>query len=111
MLHGVTSLNTVVIVLSPVTLSLHILWFSVAFQESLNIIDELNRDRLTEHSAVYGLTAYSDLSKDEFLHLYLQPWLPDHLNLMKQKQSHYSHKYFAVNKEAVVDDLPLRVDW
>jgi hypothetical protein len=86
--------------------------FLFSFQESLNIIYELNRDRLTEHSAVYGLTAYSDLSKDEFLHLYLQPRLPEHLNVMKQKQRHYSHKYYnAVNERAVVDGLPLRVDW
>lgn len=78
----------------------------------MNVIDELNRDRLTEHSAVYGLTAYSDLSKDEFLHLYLQPRLADHWQLKKQKLGHYSHQYYnAVKEQAVVDGLPLRVDW
>jgi hypothetical protein len=85
--------------------------FSI-FQESLNVIDELNQDRLTEHSALYGLTAFSDLSKAEFLHLYLQPRLTDHLQLTKQKQSHHLHKYHdAVIEQTAVDGLPLRVDW
>jgi cathepsin O len=78
----------------------------------LNVIDELNLDRLTEHSAVYGLTAYSDLSKDEFLHLYLQPRLADHWQLKKQKMGYYSHQYSnAVKEQALVDGFPLRVDW
>lgn len=78
----------------------------------MNVIDELNRDRLTEHSAVYGLTAYSDLSKDEFLHLYLQPRLAHYWQLKKQKLGYYSHQYHnAVKDRAVVDGLPLRVDW
>lgn len=75
----------------------------------MNVIDELNRDRLTEHSAVYGLTAYSDLSKDEFLHLYLQPRLA---GLKKQKMGYYSYQYSNAPKErTMVDGLPLRVDW
>lgn len=78
----------------------------------MNVIDELNLDRLTEHSAVYGLTAYSDLSKDEFLHLYLQPRLADHWQLKKQQMGYYSHQYSnAVKDEALVEGLPLRVDW
>ena len=78
----------------------------------MNVIDELNQDRLTEHSAVYGLTAYSDLSKDEFIRLYLQPRLADYWQLKKQKLGHYSHQYYnAVSEQAVVDGLPLRVDW
>ena len=77
----------------------------------MNVIDELNRDRLTEHSAVYGLTAYSDLSRDEFLHLYLHPRLADHWQLKKQKLG-YSHQYYdAVKERAFVDGLPLRIDW
>lgn len=78
----------------------------------MNVIDELNQDRPTEHSAVYGLTAYSDLSKDEFLHLYLQPRLVDLWQLKKKKLGYYSHQYYnAVKEQALVDALPLRVDW
>lgn len=76
------------------------------------VIDELNQDRLTEHSAVFGLTAYSDLSKDEFLHLYLQPRLADYWQLKKPKLGYNSNQYYnAVKERTMVDGLPLRVDW
>ncbi|XP_021924786.1 cathepsin O-like isoform X2 [Zootermopsis nevadensis] len=81
-------------------------------KESLKVIDELNQGRSTNHSALYGITRYSDLSKEEFLHLYLQPRLHDHLHLKKQKQIHNSQKYyFGLSKRALVDDLPMHVDW
>jgi hypothetical protein len=83
--------------------------FYLFFQESLKAIDELNEGRSTNHSALYGITRYSDLSKEEFLHLYLQPRLHDHLQL--KKQSHNVHKYNSIIKRALVDDLPMHVDW
>jgi hypothetical protein len=88
------------------------IYIYIFFQESLKVIDELNQGRSTNHSALYGITRYSDLSKEEFLHLYLQPRLRDHLKLKKQKQSHISHKYYnSISKRALVDDLPVHIDW
>ena len=71
-------------------------------------IEELNEARSLNQSALYGLTKYSDLSTDEFLKFHLQPTLPMHMERNKKITSKYNYKKV---KRALLDDLPMHVDW
>jgi len=62
---------------------LHVVFFTMVLigkwnqlQKSLRHIEKLNGLRSSQESAYYGLTEFSDLSKDEFLQQTLLPDLP-----------------------------------
>ncbi|XP_047003560.1 cathepsin O-like [Schistocerca americana] len=81
------------------------------FQESLEMIQKLNSERKSEASAHYGLTKFSDMSPDEFLHHHLYVGLQSHLMKCNhwRNRTHHSHE----RKERAIKpvSLPERVDW
>ncbi|XP_069680512.1 cathepsin O-like [Periplaneta americana] len=86
------------------------------FKESLKLIEEMNKNRPTNQSALYGVTRYSDLSPEEFAELHLQPSLPMHMNLSRLKGNQNTHAYRpkhvnSIYKRALADHLPSSVDW
>ncbi|XP_034250554.1 cathepsin O-like [Thrips palmi] len=82
------------------------------FQETLRFIDELNGDRTSNDSARYGLTEFSDMSREEFLDRKLQKHLHKRLH---SHNRHHSNKNESstINhiKKRSVDGLPDVVDW
>ncbi|XP_046665276.1 cathepsin O-like, partial [Homalodisca vitripennis] len=86
------------------------------FQNSLKMIEELNSLRSGENSAYYGLTEFSDLSQEEFMHYKLHPLLSKRL---RKHPGHYvsatfrnhDHHHNRLKKRAVESDLPQKVDW
>lgn len=85
------------------------------FQETLRFIDELNSERTSNDSARYGLTEFSDMSREEFLDHKLQRHLHKHMHNHKSHQhdkdgkKHESHSNHV--KRRSLDGLPDLVDW
>ncbi|KAG8223545.1 hypothetical protein J437_LFUL004419 [Ladona fulva] len=85
------------------------------FQNSLKSIELMNSAKSSDIGAIYGLTKFSDLSPDEFLHNHLLPGLHEriakrnytdknNLHSYKHRRHHTNH----IHKRAV---LPQKVDW
>ncbi|XP_011495433.1 PREDICTED: cathepsin O-like isoform X2 [Ceratosolen solmsi marchali] len=79
------------------------------FQRSLRKIDALNGLRMSEHSARYGVTEYSDMTEQEFLALNLHPDLPAHSE--RHHQCHYHHIHSAKRSRRASLILPMKHDW
>lgn len=77
------------------------------FQDSIESISELNSLRISNKSAQYGLTAYSDLTANEFLNKHLQ------LSLFKGIQDRFNNEFKNVLRRNTRNsiNLPLKVDW
>lgn len=82
------------------------------FQETLKFIEKLNGDRVSNDSARYGLTEFSDMSQEEFLEHKLQR------HMHKRLHSHNRHherkaEPSTINhiKKRSIDGLPDVVDW
>ncbi|XP_075234098.1 cathepsin O-like [Lycorma delicatula] len=88
------------------------------FQKSLDTIQELNAKRQNEDSALYGLTAFSDLSRDEFTHHHLRSDLhnrlrkhTDHrITSSMYEHDNYRHHRNHISKRAI-SVIPDKVDW
>ncbi|KAK7862103.1 hypothetical protein R5R35_012229 [Gryllus longicercus] len=80
------------------------------FQESIKKIKDLNGERTSSASALFGVTSFSDLSEEEFLRDHLQPTLDAHV-----KKSHHGrhrdHNHHHHIKRQVPKNVPLKVDW
>ncbi|KAF5294526.1 hypothetical protein FQA39_LY13380 [Lamprigera yunnana] len=88
------------------------------YLNSAGAIYKLNEMRIHNLSAIYGLTKFSDMSREEFKQLYLQKNLPRRIKKRKlqdvQKggseelsQEHtYRHK-----RAAIKNNIPLKIDW
>ncbi|KAK3921726.1 Cathepsin O [Frankliniella fusca] len=83
------------------------------FQETLKFIEELNSNRPSNDSARYGLTEFSDMSKDEFLDRKLQKHLHRRLHHHRSHNSKNKVDDTTENhiKKRSVDGLPDLVDW
>ncbi|XP_071641869.1 cathepsin O [Temnothorax longispinosus] len=81
------------------------------FQKSLRHIKKLNGLRSSQESAYYGLTEFSDLSKDEFLQQTLLPDLP--LRGQKHMIASYYHQHLtsSVNRVKRLTGIPSKFDW
>lgn len=80
----------------------------------MKFIDELNSERTSNDSARYGLTEFSDMSREEFLDHKLQKHLHKRLHI------HRSHHHDKEGKDGIksnhvkkrsIDGLPDIVDW
>ncbi|XP_053975133.1 cathepsin O-like [Hylaeus volcanicus] len=85
------------------------------FKRSLRYIEKMNGLRPSQESAYYGLTAYSDMSEEEFLAQTLVPDLPvrgvKHVNASYHRQ-HRSKQSIDRSKRSLQPiNMPLKFDW
>lgn len=74
-------------------------------------IEELNKNRTSNHSALHGLTVFSDLTRKEFEEIYLSKELAKRIyerQLTSQESEESNSK--EIHKRSV-KNIPLKVDW
>lgn len=78
----------------------------------MRFIEELNADQGSNDSARYGLTEFSDMSREEFVDRKLQRHMNKRLNSHK-RHHHQKNESSMMNhlKKRSADGLPDVVDW
>ncbi|XP_025836792.1 cathepsin O-like [Agrilus planipennis] len=80
----------------------------VIFRNALEEIEVLNSKRKSNRSAIYGLTQYSDFTREEFL----QMTLTNYKSLVQNAEIQKPNQPFVFRRKRVpVGKLPLKVDW
>ncbi|KAK4887593.1 hypothetical protein RN001_003864 [Aquatica leii] len=94
------------------------------FMDASRAVDKLNKMRQHNSSAIYGLSKFSDMSKDEFKDQYLQDDLPqrisghklntfkgdssEEVDVVRRRVNRRRHKRGTVT---TAKSIPLKVDW
>ncbi|KZC04434.1 Cathepsin O [Dufourea novaeangliae] len=82
------------------------------FQRSLRHIEKMNGLRSSQESAYYGLTAYSDMTEDEFLTQTLVPDLSKRGGRHVNASYHQCHRQWQMtNRVTRSTGIPLKFDW
>jgi Cathepsin propeptide inhibitor domain (I29). len=87
----------------------------LCFQKSLDIIEELNKNRQSPESARYGITEFSDLSEEEFKTRHLRHSVNKHVLMSHHK--HHDHHHNHVKKRSITTGItiptgiPVKKDW
>ncbi|KAI5702444.1 hypothetical protein M8J75_000111 [Diaphorina citri] len=85
------------------------------FEKSLDIIEELNKNRPSPESARYGITEFSDLSEEEFKTRHLRHSVNKHVLMSHHK--HHDHHHNHVKKRSITTGItiptgiPVKKDW
>ena len=82
----------------------------ILLQISLSKIETLNKLRISQESARYGLTNYSDMTEEEFLALHLHPDLSARSEKHHQCPYHHIHSHKRTQR-AISNTLPKKIDW
>ncbi|KAL1459990.1 hypothetical protein WDU94_011931 [Cyamophila willieti] len=85
------------------------------FERSLDIIEQLNKDRPSPDSARYGITEFSDLSEEEFKSHHLRHSVNKHVLWVSHHHNHDHHhnhvKKRSLQAVSVPAGIPPKKDW
>ncbi|BES90370.1 cathepsin [Nesidiocoris tenuis] len=79
------------------------------FDNALKTIEQWNRNRKSDESALYGLTEFADLSSEEFGQKYLRKH--HHSHGQRNHSGHGHHSHHSIAKRAILPNVPLKFDW